>query len=269
MEQLITGFSAGSAAILTNVCLLPLYPGMIVFLAGNANNERSRQATGWLGVLVLAGVLSMMLVIGMLFFLLRQSTSVILPVLLPVMYGVVIGLGGLMLTGRSPFARVQTIQAPIMQNPYVTAYLYGLLLGPMTLPCTGAWLVSIFTVGTLSTTNLVNQLGFFFSFGLGFGWPLVVLPLLALPVQRRFIGVMTNNYDTLTRASGVLLIGIGIFGFLADLVPVWFPDAEMSEVTRGLFWGIVIGLTLAVGLIHYRRIQGAQSPGAGVPTPGV
>jgi len=34
MNELIGGFLAGNAAILTNACLLPLYPGLIAFLAG-------------------------------------------------------------------------------------------------------------------------------------------------------------------------------------------------------------------------------------------
>ena len=34
-------------------------------MAGAANSERSRRATGWLGLLVLLGVLTMMLVIGL------------------------------------------------------------------------------------------------------------------------------------------------------------------------------------------------------------
>ena len=60
MSQLIEAFVLGNSAILTNVCILPLYPGLIAYLAGNAQNERSQRATKWLGLLVLGGVLSMM-----------------------------------------------------------------------------------------------------------------------------------------------------------------------------------------------------------------
>ena len=33
METLLAGFTLGNAAILTNVCLLPLYPGFMEMLA--------------------------------------------------------------------------------------------------------------------------------------------------------------------------------------------------------------------------------------------
>src|SRR5690242_9777330 len=106
MAELIRAFSLGNAAILTNACLLPLYPGLIAFLAQNANQERSRRATGWLGLLVLAGVLTMMMVIGWVLYLLEKSFGDALSILLPVIYGIVIVSGFILLIGRNPFARL-------------------------------------------------------------------------------------------------------------------------------------------------------------------
>jgi cytochrome c-type biogenesis protein len=72
LAELWTGFLLGSGAILTNACMLPLYPGLIAFMASNADNERTRRASKWLGALVLLGVLSMMLLIGLALHLLQQ-----------------------------------------------------------------------------------------------------------------------------------------------------------------------------------------------------
>ncbi|MCA9969051.1 MAG: hypothetical protein KC425_02495 [Anaerolineales bacterium] len=219
MDELIQAFVLGNSAILTNVCILPLYPGLMAYLAGNAGSERARGATKWLGLLVLAGVLTLMTVVGLLLYLLQQSFGTILPVLLPVIYGVVILLGLLMLSGRNPFNRLATAQVPVLSNPYVGAYVYGLLLGPMTLPCAGPLVVSAFLLGSGSLANLAGSLAYFFAFGLGFGWPLVLLPLLAAPFQRRFTRWMGQNHGVLTRLSGALLVGIGVLGVFADLLP--------------------------------------------------
>lgn len=220
LNLLLQGFSLGNASILTNVCLLPLYPGLIAFLAGSAQNEGSRRASGWLGVLVLAGVLTLMTGVGLLLYLLGSvlSFNKLLPVLLPVIYTIVIVLGVLMLAGINPFARLATAQSPALRNPYLSAYVYGILLGPMTLPCTGPIVLSAFTLGALSGTGeLANQLLFFFAFGLGFGWPLVLLPLIARGAQRRLTGWLTSHYRLLTRISGVLLIAIAIYGFAVEV----------------------------------------------------
>ena len=219
MSELIEAFVLGNSAILTNVCILPLYPGLMAFLAGNANNERAQKATRWLGLLVLAGVLTLMTVIGAILFLLQQSFGAVLPIILPVIYAIIILLGVLMLFGRNPFNRLSQVQSPTLQNPYVSAYVYGLLLGPMTLPCAGPIILSAFLLGSGSFAALGSSLAFFFVFGLGFGWPLVLLPFLAMSFQRRFTGWMTQNYKLLTRVSGALLVGIGLLGIYADLLP--------------------------------------------------
>lgn len=219
MSQLLEAFLLGNSAILTNVCILPLYPGLIAFLAGQTQNEKAQKAIRWLGILVLAGILTLMTLVGWVLYLFQQSFGVILPVLLPIIYGAVILLGLLMLTGRNPFARLSVSQAPVLSNPYAGAYVYGLLLGPMTLPCAGPLVVSAFLLGAGSFGGLANSLGYFFAFGLGFGWPLVLLPFAAAPLQRRFTRWMTQNYTLLNRISGALLVLMGIWGIIFDLLP--------------------------------------------------
>ena len=219
MNELFGAFLLGNAAILTNVCLLPLYPGLIAFLAGNAANERAKRATPWLGLLVLSGILSLMTVVGGLLYLLQAPFGGLLGWLLPLIYGAVIVLGVLMLFGVNPFARVAGVQTPIFKSPLASAYLYGVLLGPMTLPCTGPVVVSAFLLGAGSAAALTSSLLYFFAFGLGFGWPLVLLPFVALPLQRRGVGWLTQNHTLLTRVSGVLLLGIGVFGAVTELLP--------------------------------------------------
>lgn len=220
-NEIFTQFSLGNAAILNNVCLLPLYPGLIAFLAGNTQNERSQKATRWLGLLVLAGVLTMMMLVGMFLYLLRTAFPEILPIVLPLVYGIIILLGLLMLSGRNPFAKLATVQAPVLSNPYATAYVYGLLLGPMTLTCTGPIITTAFIVGAGDAGSLSIQLLYFIAFGIGFGWPLVILPFFAMPLQRKFTSFLTQNHLLLTRISGVMLIAIGVYSAYKELLPQW------------------------------------------------
>ncbi len=219
MNELFGAFLLGNAAILTNVCLLPLYPGLIAFLAGNAGNERTKRVTPWLGLMVLLGILSLMTGVGLVLYLLQASFGGLLGWLLPIIYSAVIVLGVLMLFGVNPFARLGGVNTPVLRNPLASAYLYGVMLGPMTLPCTGPVVVSAFLIGAGSAAALTSSLLYFFAFGLGFGWPLVLLPFAALPLQRRGVGWLTRNHTMLTRVSGVLLLGIGVFGVVTELLP--------------------------------------------------
>jgi cytochrome c-type biogenesis protein len=221
MSAFIEGLLLGNAAIITNVCLLPLYPGMIAFMAGQQgqpkDNEAARWRSGLLGVVVLAGVFTMLLLIGVLFTGLRVLYAPLLPVLVIASYLLVIALGGLMLAGRNPFARLNTVQAPVLQNRTATAYVYGLLLAPMTLPCTGALLLG--ALGrVVGLESLSSELAYLMGFCLGFGWPLVLLPLVAVPAQRRFIGWMTRNHTLIERVAGALLVAVGLYGLTVDVM---------------------------------------------------
>lgn len=255
MGDLLTAFGLGNAAILTNACLLPLYPGLIAFLAGNAENERSRRATAWLGLLVLVGILAMMLVVGWLVYLFNQSLGNALSILLPIIYGVVIILGILFLLDRSPFTRLATAHVPVMRNPYLTAFVYGLLYGPMTLPCTGPIIVSAFALGAGNAGELANGLLYFLAFGLGFGWPLVLLPLVSMPVQRRLVRVLAHNHLVLVRVSGVLLIAVGLFGMLTELLSQYLPalDATLTLPIWIGYWIAIAVLASALGIVTYRK----------------
>jgi cytochrome c-type biogenesis protein len=236
LSQLTEAFVLGNASILTNVCMLPLYPSMVAFLAADVNRGKAgKEDTGgggggveprgpelaraWLGVLVLAGVLTTMMVVGLALYLLRQSFGALLPWLLPLVYGGVIVLGVLLLLGCNPFARLATVDAPVVKSPFLTAFAYGLLLGPMTLPCAGPLIVSAFVLGAGSVASLADGLLYALAFGLGFGWPLVALPLLTVPTQRHLTRWLAGRYGLLTRAAGVILVGIGLFGAWAEVVP--------------------------------------------------
>ncbi len=219
MSEYVEAFLLGNAAILGNVCVLPLYPGLIAFLGGTAQGDAGSRIRPFLGIVVLAGVLSVMLVLGWMLFRLQLAFSQIFDWFLPLVFGLVLILGLAMLLGKNPFARIQTMQAPMLRSPVATAYAYGAFLGPMTLPCTGPLVISVFILGAGSASSLVDGILYFVAFGIGFGWPLVVLPLFAVPFQRRFTSFMAMHHLTITRLSGLLLIIVAAFGFWVDVRP--------------------------------------------------
>lgn len=250
MSHALEAFSLGAAAILTNACVLPLYPGLIAFLAGGADEKR--RASGWLGLIVLLGVLTMMTIIGLVVYLLQQTFGALLPIVLPLVYGLVIVFGVLLLLDRNPFARFTTTQTPLLRNRFAAAYVYGLLLGPMTLPCTGPIISSAFFLGAGDTQLLVDGLIYFLFFGLGFGWPLIVLPWIALPLQRRFVGWLSMHHQLLNRASGILLIAVGVFGIITELLPNTLPQIQVDPAWWSVYWLAVVGIIAVVVAVSYR-----------------
>ena len=220
MSEYVEAFALGNAAILGNVCMLPLYPGLFILLADRVEGGASPRSIRWMGVLVLAGVLTAMVAIGGLLYALSRAFSDVLDWLLPVMYGLVAVLGILMLLDRNPLVRLRTTEVPILRSSSATSFAYGFAMAPLTLPCTGPLIISAFVLGGVRGSGALGDgLAYFLFFGLGFGWPLVLLPLLAAPAQQTITRFLTRHHRAITIASGLLLLAVAIIGWWVDIRP--------------------------------------------------
>jgi cytochrome c-type biogenesis protein len=186
---------------------------------GGAAHSPERWRAALVGACVLAGVLTLMTAVAIILTLLNASLAGLLPLLLPPVYVAVIALGGLLAAGRNPLARAPMPGGDLPRRPYLAAFRYGLLLGPMTLPCTGPIVMSAFVLGLSAPGFLLDGLAYFAAFGLGFGWPLIVLPVLAAGASRRFTAWLGRRHALLTRLSGWLLMAIGVFGLVVEVAP--------------------------------------------------
>ena len=207
MDGAVQAFTLGvlSAA---SPCLLPLYPAFIAYLASNTATLAGHRLTGLLGLVILAGVLTAMLAVGLVLAILAIPVGNALAFLVPFVDGLLIVLGILLLVGRNPFNRLPGITIPMVRNPFVQAYLYGLLFGPLALPCAGAFLIAIFALSA-DAADAAASVGTFLIYGLGFGLPLLILSLIAGARQQTVVRFVTRHHVAIERVSGVLLIGIG------------------------------------------------------------
>jgi cytochrome c-type biogenesis protein len=194
----------------TSPCILPLYPGFLAYLSGQSNMEESRWQRYSLGVFVLLGVLTMMLALGALIALLAVPTGNVLPVIIPLADGLIIVLGVLLLLDRNPFKTLPQIQIPMLSHPLLNAYVYGLLYGPIALPCSGPLVVSIFAL-SFTAGEALSKLWTFLWFGVGFGLPLLLLSLLSGALQRRLTTFFARRSRIINLVGGLLLIGVAMY----------------------------------------------------------
>lgn len=169
-----------------------------------------------LGGLVLLGVLSMMLLLGGIIALLEISVGSTLAVVVPLANLAVAAIGLLLVTGRNPFTRLPGVKVPALRHPYANAYAYGLLYGPIALPCAGPLVVSVFAL-SLSPGQFVDSLAFFLIFGLGMGMPLFILSFLARARQDALTRWFARRHVWVNRVAGVLLIAVGGWAFFVNL----------------------------------------------------
>jgi cytochrome c-type biogenesis protein len=214
MDVALTSFGFGLLAT-TSPCLLPLYPGFLAYLSGQAGSERGRLRY-FLGVFVLAGVLTAMLLLGAMMSALSISIGRVLAILVPLAIAVILLLGILMLLDRNPFYGLPQIKVPLLRRPSLNAYVYGLLYGPLAMPCSGPLVVAIF-VYSFTMAEAVGKLWVFLWFGLGFGAPLLAISLLSGAAQRELTRWFARHSRAINVVGGVLLIAIAVY----DLAENW------------------------------------------------
>ncbi len=222
MEAIAAAFGAGLVSA-ASPCLLPLYPGYIAYLGANSRALEGRRATGLLGLIVLLGVLTTMLAVAIVLVAISAPMGRLLAVLTPIVDGILILLGILLIAGRNPFERLPGMQVPDIANPYRQAYLYGIMLGPIALPCAGPFLVVLLGI-SLGVADAIGRVATFAVFGLGFGLPLVLISLLAGVRARQVVGWIIAQHRRIELVAGVLLIVVGTY----DLIDKW------ENITLGL-----------------------------------
>lgn len=144
------------------------------------------------------------------------SIGSVLRYLIPFVDGLLIVLGVLMLSGRNPFERLPGARVPIVGNSYGQAYLYGVMLGPLALPCAGAFALSLIAY-SIGLGETLPRIATFVAYGLGFGLPLVLLSLLAGTRREQLVRAVTRHHRVVDAVGGVLLVSVGLW----DLAVNW------------------------------------------------
>ncbi|CAN5579702.1 cytochrome c biogenesis protein CcdA [soil metagenome] len=221
VESVLTTFFLGIAAA-ASPCLLPLYPGFLAFLAagqggpvrdvavpghaGPTGRPRVGLGSFLLGLVVVAGVLTAIIAVGLVVSALALPLGDVLAVVVPATTLILVVLGLVMLAGRNPFARLATLQVPVVRrHPAGQAYLYGLFMGPVAIPCAGPFFIALLAI-SVGLVDTGARIGSFVVFGVGFGLPLIVLAALGAVRGQALARAIARRHDVFLRVAGALLI---------------------------------------------------------------
>lgn len=212
MDALLVAFGAGLASA-ASPCLIPLYPAFLAYLTGSAGAEagtgKARRVSGFLGLAVLLGLLTSMMAIGLIVVAVSAPIGLVLGYAVPLIDGLLILLGVMLLAGINPFMKLPSVRVPGARGPVSQAYVYGIFLGPIALPCAGPFLIVTLAI-SVGAAETVGTLATFFVFGLGFGLPLVLLSVLARARQDTVVRFLARHHRAIELISGALLIGAGL-----------------------------------------------------------
>lgn len=206
--DLVGSFAIGLATPLTAVCVIPLYPGFIAYLS---NRPEGRLSVKSLGFLVASGVITFMLLFGLLFTtVLEISLTHAIEVVSPIAFAL-LGLLSIALLADLDIARfTPSVSAPTSQRPVLTAFGYGFFFGGIVIPCNPG-LIALFFARSLLFADPIMNVANFLAFGLGIGSPLIVLAVVSDRWSSRVIGLLTRHQSVINRGTGVVMLAIALY----------------------------------------------------------
>jgi cytochrome c-type biogenesis protein len=227
-------FWIGVVTPLTAVCVLPLYPAFISYLASTGGDDGRRHSPVLLGSLVVAGVIAFMAAAGLLF-------VVVLGVGIeggfvgrvgPWLFAVLAVVGAVLLVDPAGFSRLPSVEPPHTTYPRVSAFGYGFFFGGIIIPCNPGFIGLFFArQAVLFETALENVIGFVL-FGLGIGAPLLSVAVLSESAGRRVTRGLARRAESINRVVGGFLLSVAVYYliFVFRVVPGWTPSAPSIPV---------------------------------------
>ena len=208
-ETWAISFLAGLYTPLGAMCVLPLYPGYLAFLAGRTKTGGSSTLT--LGLAVTGGVLLAMFSFGLLFVsILKISTGDVLEILGPVIYLILAVMSVAMIAGFDISRFFPMVSTPVGNTPYITATLFGAFFGLVALPCNPGSIILLFALSSTTADFIANFINFAL-FGIGMASPLLFLSALSMEKSRTFIRFFTSHHLLINRIAGVLMLIVALY----------------------------------------------------------
>jgi len=225
MELLVTlweAFLLGLATPLGAICVLPIYPGFLVYLSGQVSAGQPNRKTIFLfGVIITFGVILFMFLMGLVFTtLLEVSLTSIVQIISPVAFLIllIISLVLIIIGIRSLVTGVETDiwkfiprgRAPIVKNPWASAFLYGFFFGAIVVPCNPGFIAILF-VRAVSTIDFLQNVLRFLLFGFGVGFPLLLLAGLSSTATDAIMSFLSRQGKWLNLIAGIIMMTISLY----------------------------------------------------------
>ncbi len=205
---LVTAFVLGVLTPLGALCVLPLYPG---FLAYIANQGKKKISILILGILVTLGVILFMFLLGLLFTtLLKISLTNVISIVSPIAFSI-LAIISLALIFDFDFGKYfPQIAAPTTKSPFLTAFLYGFFFGAIVVPCNPAFIAALFARTLIMTDFILNILSFLF-FGIGIAAPLLVFAIVSSAASNSVINWLIKYKRPINIIAGLFMLSVSLY----------------------------------------------------------
>ncbi len=224
LADLGTAFVLGLLTPLGAVCVLPLYPGFLVYLSSQLSGKEPGRLTIFLfGIIITAGVIIFMILLGIIFTtILEVSLTNVISIVSPIAFGILLIISLLLIFNVDVGRFLPKAHTPLTKNPWASAFTFGFFFGAIVVPCNPLFIAVLFTRTASAIGFLENILQFLF-FGIGIGFPLLVFAAISTTATDAIINFLTKQRRLINLIVGIIMLGISIYYlfFVFKILP-WF-----------------------------------------------
>ncbi len=212
ISELGAAFVLGLLTPLGAVCVLPLYPGFLVYLTSQLSGKKPGRGTIiFFGVIITSGVILFMVVLGLIFTtVLQVSLTNVISIVSPVAFGILLVISLLLIFNVDVGKLFPRADAPTVRNPWLSAFLFGFFFGAIVVPCNPLFIAALFT-RTISAMGFLENILRFLFFGIGIGFPLLVLAGLSATATDTIIDFLTRHRRVINLIAGLIMLGISLY----------------------------------------------------------
>lgn len=211
--DILSSFILGLLTPLTAVCVLPLYPGFLAFLAQQfpGNEKATRKQYALLGLVITVGVILFMFLIGVLFTTFWQvSLTRIIGIVSPIAFSILAIVSILLILDIDLGRFLPKAQIKMTKSPLLSALLYGFFFGAIVIPCNPGFIAAFFA-RVLLFSDPLTSIAHFLLFGLGLGFPLLLFSLLSARWNTSIITFVTAHKTAINRIAGIIMLVISLY----------------------------------------------------------
>ena len=205
-------FILGLLTPLTAACVLPLYPGFLVYLSNQlSGKEANRNTIALFGLIITAGIVVFMLLLGLIFTtILQVALTSVIEIVSPIAFGILIIISILLIVDIDVARYLPRTEAPLSTNPLLNAFVFGFFFGAIVVPCNPPFIAVLFT-RTLSTIGFVENVLRFIMFGIGMAFPLLVFSLISTASSNAIINYLTKHKRAINFTGGIIMLIISVY----------------------------------------------------------
>jgi cytochrome c-type biogenesis protein len=209
LEDFAASFVLGLLTPLTAACVLPLYPGFLSYLSGQLSDEQGSLSPFRLGLLVSAGVISFMMLVGLIFTsILQVSLTNVIGIISPIAFGILALISVFLILGRD--LPIPQFSAPITGNPMLSAFTFGFFFGAIVIPCNPLF-IAVFFAKSILNPDIILSIVNFLLFGLGISAPLIAFSFISGAATRTVIGFLGRHQRIINLVSGLVMLAVSLY----------------------------------------------------------